>query len=150
MNRSIIALAAVAVLAVAAYAQEHPEHPKKDSAPSAAQAGVIEGVVTGENICLGCTLKSEKGAAAQCSKYGHEHVLRVTSVSSDATGLPNMKGWILTYLATEKAQPFIKEHDNETLTLQGKVYVDERVLEVDKQVDAKESKKSEHPEHPKG
>ncbi len=152
MTMRIFAYGAALLFAGTALAQEHPDHPKKDSAPGAAKSAVIEATVTGENICLGCALKSEMGAASQCSKYGHNHVLRVTAASADGADLANMKGWILYYLETDKAQPFIKEHDNETLTLKGKVYVDERVLEVDKQVDAEKEhpKKSEHPEHPKG
>jgi hypothetical protein len=129
-------------------AQEHPEHPKKDST-AGAKAAVIEATVTGENICLGCTLKKERGAAAQCSKYGHRHALKVTSASAEGSDLAYMTGWILSYLDTDAAQPFIKEHDGETLTLRGKVYTAERVFEVEKQVDAKK----EHPqksEHPKG
>ncbi len=147
MITRIVAYGAALLFAGAALAQEHPDHPKKDAASATAKATVIEASVTGQNICLGCTLKSEKGASAQCSKYGHKHALRVTAASADGTDLANMKGWILYYLETDNAQPFIKEHHNETLTLNGKVYVDERVLEVDKLVDAK---KAEHPEHPKG
>lgn len=152
MKATIVTLAAIAIFGVAAFAQEHPEHPKKDATAGAAKAGVVQATVTGENICLACTLKSEKGAAAQCSKYGHQHVLRVASVTPETPGVPSMTGWILSYLPTDKAQPFIKEHHNETVAFQGKVYVDERVLEIDTPVDAKKEhpKKPEHPEHPKG
>jgi hypothetical protein len=154
MRKAILAYAAGLLLsgsAGSALAQEHPDHPKKDSTPGTAAAAVVEATVTGENICLGCTLKQE-GAAAQCSKYGHRHGLKVTSASADGSDLAYMKGWILYYLETDKSQPFIKEHDGETLTLEGKVYTAERVLEVSKQVDSKKapSEKSEHPEHPKG
>lgn len=137
MRKRIAALGASLLIAGAALAQEHPDHPKKESAPATTPAAVIEASVTGENVCLGCTLKSAKGAAAQCDKYGHRHGLRVTSASANGADLAHMKGWFLHYLETDKAQPFIKEHHNETLTLKGKVYVDERVIEVDKQVDAK-------------
>ncbi len=125
-----------------ALAQEHPEHPKKQSAAPT----VIEATVVGENICLGCSLKKEYGAAAQCSKYGHEHALKVTTATANGKKLPEMNGWILTYLDTDNAQPVIKEHDGETLTLIGKVYTEARVLEVVKLV---ETKKPDHPEHPK-
>ena len=150
MRSTILAYLVGLLTAGAALAQEHPDHPKKD--PASTKADVIEASVTGENVCVGCALKKEQGAAAQCSKYGHRHALRVTSASADGSDLAYMKGWILYYLETDNAQPFIKEHDGETLTLRGKVYTAERMFEVDKQVDAKDAppQKSEHPEHPKG
>lgn len=148
-------MAGVAGLLIAgiALAQEHPEHPKKGPAqpPPAASAKVVEATVTGENICLGCTLKKEEGAAAQCAKYGHRHALRVTGATAAGKDLPEMKGWILHYLETDKAQPFVKEHHAETLALKGKVYPAARVLEVDRRETAKKPEGSgpEHPEHPK-
>lgn len=137
-------LAALLVIAGAGYAlaQDHPEHPKKQ--PAAAK--VVEATVVGENFCLGCSLKKEKGAAAQCSIYGHRHALKVTTATAAGKNLPEMKGWVLHYLDTDNAQSFIKQHGGETLTLKGKVYIDERVLEVNK---PDEAKKPEHPEHPK-
>ena len=111
-----------------------------------AAAEVIEATVEGENFCLGCSLKKEKGAAAQCKQYGHKHALKVTSATAAGKELPQMKGWILHYLDTDNAQPFIKEHHGETLSMAGKVYTDERVFEVAKM---EETKKPEHPEHPK-
>jgi hypothetical protein len=129
-------------------AQEHPEHPKKapaQPAPGSAKAEAGEAVVTGKNFCLGCSLKKEWGAAAQCSKYGHRHALKVTTATADGKEVPDMKGWVLHYLDTDNAQPYIKEHHEETLTLQGKVYSGARVLEVGQQEAAK---KPDHPEHP--
>ena len=127
------------------FAQDHPEHPKSQP-DEPTEAKVIAAKVTGENICLGCMLKKEKGAAAQCSKYGHRHALRVTGATEAGKDLPEMKGWVLHYLDTDNGQPFIKEHHSETLILEGQVYTQERVLEVKKQTAAK---KPEHPEHPK-
>lgn len=140
---------AVAVLAVTASAQEHPEHPKKQTATTASATTVAEATVTGENFCLGCALKKDKGAAAQCSKYGHKHALKVTSATVDGKEHPEMTGWVLHYLDTDNAQPLIKEHHQETVKLTGKVYADERTFEVTKLEDSKEAKKPEHPEHPK-
>lgn len=151
MKRTIVACITGLLFAGAALAQEHPDRPKKDSAAVAAKPSVVEATVTGQNICLGCTLKKE-GAGSQCSKYGHQHALKVSSASAKDSDVSYMTGWILHYLETDAAQPFIKEHDAETLILEGKVYTAERVLEVRKQVDAKSApgKKSEHPEHPGG
>lgn len=135
-----------------ALAQDHPEHPTKDpSKPSQASASaeVIEAVVTGENYCLGCSLKKEWGAAAQCSKHGHRHALKVTTATAAGKEIPELQGWVLHYLDTDNGQPFIEEHHEETLTLKGKVYREARVLEVEKQKDAKKPEHPEHPEHPK-
>ncbi len=152
MKRGILVASLLGMfIAGHALAQEHPEHPKK----SPAEAKAIAATVVGENVCLGCSLKKEKGAAAQCSKYGHRHALKVIAASAAGKELPEMKGWILHYLETDNGQPMIKEHHGETLTLKGKVYVEERVLEVDKLEETKKSeppaqpKKPEHPEHPK-
>jgi hypothetical protein len=144
MMKKGILLTALLVIAGAGYtlAQDHPEHPKKQPAG----ARVVEATVVGENFCLGCSLKKEKGAAAQCSKYGHRHALKVTDATAAGKKLPEMKGWILHYLETDNAQAVIKGHHNETLTLKGKVYPEERVFEAYK---SDEAKKPEHPEHPK-
>jgi hypothetical protein len=141
--KKALMLAILVGIAYAGYAvaQEHPEHPKKQAADAAA----IEATVIGENVCLGCSLK-EKGAAAQCGKYGHQHVLKVISATAGGKDLPQMKGWMLHYLPTDNAQEFIAEHDGEKLTLEGKVYGETRVFEVTKTA---AGNKPEHPEHPK-
>lgn len=133
------------LIASFAAAQDHPEHPTKP-AETSVEAEVLEATVTGENICLGCTLKKEQGAAAQCSTYGHRHALRVTGGTAGGEDVPELEGWILHYLETDQAQPFIREHHAETLVLTGTIYTSARVFEVDTQ---EEAKKPEHPEHPK-
>lgn len=145
-----VILASLLAISMVAYglAQEHPDHPKKPAQPAEklAQAVVVQAVITGQNLCLGCSLKKEAGAAAQCSKYGHRHALKVTTATVAGKAVPKMKGWVLHYLDTDSGQPYIKEHHDETVTLKGKVYGEARVIEVDKQ---KAAKKPEHPEHPK-
>jgi hypothetical protein len=150
MKNAIIACGAGLLFSTAALAQVHGEHAKKET--PATPTAAIEATVTGQNVCLGCTLKEERGAASRCDKYGHRHALKVTSATANGDNLAYMQGWFLVYLDTDAAQPFIREHDGETLTLKGKVYADARVLEVEKQVEAGKDhpKKSEHPEHPKG
>jgi hypothetical protein len=148
-------LAAALVLGLpAAYGQEREAVEKQQGAPI---------VVTGENICLGCTLKKESGAAAQCSVFGHKHVLRVAQASLDGKDAPDLKGKILNYLPTDKSKDLIDKHHGETLTVAGKVYADARVLEVasveptgttaegssTKEPQGSSTKKAEHPEHPK-
>lgn len=126
----------------------------------------VAAVVTGDNVCLGCTLKKESGAAAQCSVYGHQHTLRVTKARLDGKEAPELKGQVLHYLPTDKSKDLIGAHHGEKLTIAGKVYLDARTLEVASVQSAGtqaegsatkpasrpaegSSKKSEHPEHPK-
>ncbi len=96
------------------------------------ESDVIKATVEGANFCLGCALKKQKGAAAQCSIFGHKHALKVTrAVGKDGKELTGMRGWVLHYLETEKSQDLIKQHHGEELTITGKVYPLERELEVD-------------------
>ena len=119
---------------VVGFAFAQGEKSKSRSEPSGNKdKGVVEVTVTGNNFCLGCALKKEKGAGAQCSIFGHKHSLRVTkAIAADSTELVEMQGWVLHYLETEKSQELIKGHHGENITITGKVYSDERVLEVDK------------------
>ena len=122
-----------------------------------ANANPPEAVITGENICLGCTLKTEQGAGAQCSIFGHRHSLRVTSAKVGGKDMPEMNGWVLHYLETKESKELIRDHHNETVTVVGVVYADERVLEVgsiklgEHPTPAAEGKKehpADHPDHP--
>ncbi len=116
-------------------------------------AKVVEATGTGTNFCLGCTLKKEDGAGAQCDVFGHRHALRVTQALVDGKEQPAMTGWVLHYLETTKSEELIKKHHGKSVTVVGKVYPDERVLEVASfQVEpakAPPKPKPEHPEHPK-
>lgn len=98
----------------------------------ALEANVVNVTVTGKNFCLGCALKKEQGAKAQCSIFGHKHVLRVEkAVDAEGKDLPEMKGQILHYLETETSNSLINEHHKETVTIKGKVYSTEGVVEVE-------------------
>ena len=122
-----------------------------------ANANPPEAVITGENICLGCTLKAEQGADAQCSIFGHNHSLRVTSAKVGGKDMPKMNGWILHYLETKESKELIRDHHNETVTVVGIVYNDERVLEVvsiklgehpTAAAEEKQEHPADHPDHP--
>jgi len=145
-------------------AGEHPEHPKgvpvKAKVEAKADSQVVQATVKGENVCLGCALKAEKGAAAQCRKYGHRHALKVVSVEVGGKPMPNFQGWVLHYLDNDQAQDLIQGRHGKVVAVKGKVYTEERVLEVDQVVDEglkvkvpadhpEHPKHSEHPEHPK-
>ncbi len=146
MNRGML-LASMFGLAIAGYAfaQDHPACAKKRPA----NAKVVEATVAGENVCLGCTLQHQEGAAAQCGKYGHRHALKVTSASAYGEARPDLEGWVLHYLDVDNAQSVVKEHHGETVTLKGKVYTEERVLEVTRVVGAVKPAAAAQTEHPR-
>lgn len=142
-NMTGMLAAALIVGLSTAYGKERAAVEKKEGAPI---------VVTGDNVCLGCSLKTEQGAAAQCSVYGHTHALRVEKATVDGKAAPELKGKVLHYLPTSISEKLIKEHHGEKLTLTGKVYTDAQVLEVSSVgTDTEHPKKAEHPktEHPK-
>ena len=94
-------------------------------------ATVMGATLEGENFCLGCNLKKEKGAGAQCSLYGHKHSFKVTkALDEDGKELTGLEGWVLHYLENEKSEKLIDGHHKERLVITGKVYPQERILEV--------------------
>ena len=105
----------------------------KKSVPAvAAGSDVVKATVEGTNFCSGCVLKKAKGAGAQCSIFGHKHALKVNkAVGENGKELPYMPGLVLYYLETEKSQELINTHHGEKITAKGKVYPQERILEVD-------------------
>jgi len=96
--QTIIAIIALGVLllpsplATVARAAEHPGGGQSGKSMVGHMALEVE--VTGENICLGCTLKKEKGAQPQCSTYGHQNVLRVERLVAGGRDLSTAKGWL--------------------------------------------------------
>ena len=123
--------AMVALMVGLVFGQDHPQAARGcGRTGKVALAKPVAATVTGQNFCLGCSLKKEHGAGAQCSIYGHKHALRVTKAVAGNKELPEMRGWVLHYLGTEKSQDLINKGHGENLTVIGKVYPNERVLEV--------------------
>ncbi|MBI3184161.1 MAG: hypothetical protein HYZ28_18670 [Myxococcales bacterium] len=105
-----------------------------DSSGKTAPAPASEQVtVVGTNYCLGCALKKQHGAAAQCSKYGHRHVLKVER-ALDAGGkeLAELSGKTLGYLENEKAEKLFKgdAFHAARVEVKGRHYPKESVIEV--------------------
>lgn len=119
---AVLTLGAVLGGAIEARGQERDAVTKKGGAPV---------VVSGENVCVGCTLKKEQGAAAQCSVYGHTHALRVERAAVDGKAAPELKNRILHYLPNSNSEDLIKLFHGEKLTLTGRLYQEAQVLEVD-------------------
>lgn len=153
MKKNVFVIVGLVGIAIAGFAmsQDHPEHPNKTK--KKVPDVIKNATVTGENFCLGCSLKKEFKAGSQCKVYGHRHALRVTAAKAGGKDVKQLKGWVLHYLDTDKGQPFIKENHDKTVTLTGNIYTDERVLEVDEQVistgeEDSEDDDDEHPDHP--
>jgi hypothetical protein len=125
-----LAVIVTATLLVAglAFAQGYGTKRSKSAALSGSAA--IKATVTGRNHCIGCALKG-KGAASQCSVYGHRHVLEVIkAVAADGRPISDARNWVLHYLENDKSKDLVNGHHSETLEIKGKVYPRERVLEV--------------------
>ena len=76
-----------------------------------------ETTLTGTLECVGCTLKKEYGAKAQCSVYGHQH------------GLKTANGKIYTFLENDQSKDLRAGESKEQGHLHGKkVQVTGRVL----------------------
>lgn len=153
ISAGTVAAVALALGLAVAWRVQAAEHPTEHPAPPAksekvALAKPFEATVTGSNFCLGCALKKQFEAGSQCSIYGHKHSLRVTKAVADGKDVPQMNGWVLHYLETDKSQDLINKRHGENLTVTGKVYPNERVLEV-ASVEKDRPKKPEHPEHPR-
>lgn len=72
-------------------------------------------------VCLGCTLKKEKGAQAQCSVYGHKNAIR--------TG----NGKIWTILENDASNELINSHEygGKEVEITGKKFIDAQIVEVE-------------------
>ena len=117
------------VLSPSVFAQEYDT--EKVPTKQTIDSDVVTATVSGTNVCVGCSLKKEKGAGAQCKVYGHKHSLKVSKATDkDGNELSDMNGWLLFYLETNKSTELINGHHKEELVIEGKVYPDERVLEV--------------------
>ncbi len=120
----------VSLLLVAGFALAQGYGTKPSQAAAATKGAGVDATVTGRNHCIGCALKG-KGAASQCSVYGHRHVFEVAkAVGADGKTLNGSKNWVLHYLDNDSSKDLVSGHHGETLQIKGKVYAKERVLEV--------------------
>lgn len=78
-------------------------------------------VIKGKVICLGCTLKKEQGAKADCSVYGHKHGLRTDD------------GKIWSFLENDNSADLIQNHDynGSDVEITGRKLDNAQIIEVE-------------------
>ncbi len=137
MNKYIKGLLVLSVILTFApkflFGQEHI-HGHFDAVTSATpKLKADEVVVTGKVICLGCFLKKEKSAQAQCSTYGHVNALRIEKII-DAQGMPvkEARGKIYQFLHNDQSDKLITDHGftGKVVVVVGKIYPEANILEV--------------------
>lgn len=115
------------------FAQTHSHGSPQAVTQATPQLGHDEVVITGKVICLGCHLKKEKQAKAQCSIYGHTNAIFIEKIY-DAKGksIDELKGKIFQFLHNEKSDGLIKNHSysGKVIILVGKIYPEANILEV--------------------
>jgi len=82
--------------------------------------------------CSACDLKKEQGAASQCSIYGHQYSFKAEKVN-DTVGkrIENYEGKTYHILRNDKSKELAhEEHAKKSYKIDGKIYDEERVLEV--------------------
>ena len=111
---------------------QQPGHPDAiTTATPKLQAGEI--VATGKVICLGCSLKKDKGANAQCSIYGHTNAIVLEKViDHQGKKLNELKGKIYQFLHNDQSDSLIKDHSyvGKTVIVVGKIYPEANTIEV--------------------
>lgn len=87
--------------------------------------------ITGLNYCPACNLKFDAGAQADCKTYGHHHALRVVKLI-DFCGEEKAEfvGKTLFYLENNQSAELINGHQNETVIVQGKMFLTVPMVEV--------------------
>lgn len=126
-----ISAAAIAAMCWLTPVQAGESEGKAERPQMEASSGAVKATLEGKNFCVGCALRSQKGAGAQCNVLGHKHAFKVTRVvGADGKEMAGMGGWVLHYLDTDKSQELLTKHHGEKLTIIGVIYPQERVLEV--------------------
>jgi len=72
-------------------------------------------------ICLGCSLKKEQGAKAQCSIYGHKNALKTED------------GRVWTILENDVSKELINSHEyaGKEIEIAGKIFSGTQIIEIE-------------------
>ncbi|MBI5209238.1 MAG: hypothetical protein HY927_04605 [Elusimicrobia bacterium] len=88
--------------------------------------------VTGTLRCATCELKKKKGAASQCALHGCQFSFEAeTIVNETGKRLKKLEGKLYHVLVNDQSKPLLqKENKGKRFSVTGKVYGDERVIEI--------------------
>lgn len=114
-------------------AQEHSRMHHDAETGATPKLAADEVVITGRVICLGCTLKKEKQAKAQCSIYGHTNALLIEKIINvQGRRFDELKGKMYQFLHNEKSDELINDHSyaGKTIIIVGKIYPEANIVEV--------------------
>ena len=105
---------------------------------AADEVKTVDVKVMGKNYCVACTL-GKVGANSSCSTVGHKHALKVAA-AEDGSGqvISDLKGKTIHYLYNAKGKEYVDGHHGEEIIVIGKLFIDERVIDIAKVVPKKE------------
>ncbi|NQT33547.1 hypothetical protein HQ587_00045 [bacterium] len=88
--------------------------------------------LTGMNYCVSCGLKEAYDAPANCRIYGHQHALNVSKyLTPCGKERSDCVGMTLYYLANDKSKELREGLHHETVTVKGKIYWKQSMIEVE-------------------
>ncbi|MCM8771026.1 MAG: hypothetical protein NC936_04075 [Candidatus Omnitrophica bacterium] len=109
-------------------------HSHSDAVTSATpKLGQDEVVITGRIICLGCYLKKEKQAKAQCSIYGHTNAVIIEkAINPEGKHVAGVEGGIYQFLHNDQSDKLINNHsfEGKEVIITGKIYSEANIIEV--------------------
>ena len=114
-------------------AQEHLHKHHEAVTGATPQLAQDEVVITGKVICLGCHLKKERKARAQCSIYGHINALVIEKIiNAQGKSIDELKGKVYQFLHNDKSDKLVKDHNyaGKTIIVVGKIYPEANIIEV--------------------
>jgi len=123
----------IGTMPISLFAQEHLSGSHDAVTQATPKLTSEEVVVTGKVICLGCHLKKDKGAKAQCSIYGHTNAIVLEKViDQQGKKLNELNGKIYEFLHNDQSDKLIKDHQlvGKTIIVVGKIYSEANIIEV--------------------
>lgn len=133
IKKTLVLMTAALVLGTGgwALAQSGHEGHGHGAVPKPAQGEVVV-TVTGTLRCASCELKKKKGAASQCALHGCQFSFGAEKIVNEAgKRLKKLEGKLYHILVNDQSKPLLqKENKGKRFSVTGKVYGDERVIEI--------------------
>lgn len=131
----VITVLLLVSMAVAGENSKQNTRPVQIEAVTTATPKLGEGdaVITGTLLCLGCSLKKEEGANAQCSIYGHQTALKIETVVFFGSREPdkNYRGKIVFFLTNDRSAELLKaKYHGRKITIVGRMFLKANLVDV--------------------